>query len=106
MKLSKKRDLFVIVLLLSMILFFSNVGLANDIIDAAYNNDLEKVKALVKNGTDINITNDYDKTALMYAAANGNLEIATLLIKNGADINKNEYSSKKVIEVLEKALDK
>lgn len=42
----------------------------------------------------------------MYAAANGNLEIATLLIKNGADINKNEYSSKKVIEVLEKALDK
>lgn len=51
---------------------------------AAFGN-LETMKMLLKAGADVNIRNDYDATALLWAARDG--EKAQLLIEHGADVN-------------------
>lgn len=47
----------------------------------------EKLKCMIKNGVNVNRTDDEGKTALMYVAKSGNHECVTLLIRNGADKN-------------------
>jgi len=57
------------------------------IIKAAADDDLEKVKALIKEGADVNIDAD-GITSLMYATSNGNFEMIKALVTHGAEINK------------------
>ena len=54
---------------------------------AARNNDIETMKILLKDGMNINKTNEYGNTALIIAAANGSLESVKFLITEGAKIN-------------------
>ena len=48
--------------------------------------DIEKIKELIKEGTNLNIFAD-SMPPLYHAVNNGNLEIVKLLVENGADVN-------------------
>ena len=65
------------------------VAAASDarLIDAARNNDVEAVKALLKQHATVNTTQADGSTALHWAAHRDNLALADLLIRNGADAN-------------------
>ncbi|XP_035664093.1 death-associated protein kinase 1-like [Branchiostoma floridae] len=45
------------------------------------------VEQLIKNGTDLNVTNGDGNTGLHYACGGGHYNVVELLIKNGADLN-------------------
>lgn len=55
-------------------------------IDAAKNNDLQKLKDLIAQGVNIEVTDDDGKTALICAARWGQTEAAKLLLEAGANI--------------------
>lgn len=55
---------------------------------AARAGDLKKVKSLVNDGVDPDVTSANSYTALAYAAAGGHLEMMQFLIEKGADVNK------------------
>jgi ankyrin repeat protein len=57
-----------------------------DIVTLANEGDLEGVKRLLDNGADVNLRDNYDSTALMWAAYFGYTAIVKLLLDNGADI--------------------
>ena len=57
------------------------------LLQTAENNNLERLKLLVDEVVDINIRDEYGKTALRYAVENGHLEVVKYLIDKGADIN-------------------
>ena len=49
--------------------------------------DLEKVKDLIKKKTDINCKDEYSQTPLMWATAIENKKIVQYLLNHGADVN-------------------
>jgi ankyrin repeat protein len=55
--------------------------------DAACLGDLEVVRRLVSQGSDVNEKTEYNRTPLMGAAKNGRLEIIELLLEKGSDVN-------------------
>jgi ankyrin repeat protein len=61
--------------------------LNQQLIEAAKEGDLERVKALIAAGANVNAKKNYGETALMYTAMLGHTEITQLLIKKGADVN-------------------
>lgn len=68
-------------------------SLEEQLINAAKNNNTEKLKALIKAGASLEARDNNDMTALMYAADKGYSNIARILIDAGADINaKNNYN--------------
>ena len=58
-----------------------------DLIDAAENNDIQRVRELLDSGADINFKDRYGFTALIRATAEGHTEMVRLLLDYGADIN-------------------
>jgi ankyrin repeat protein len=58
-----------------------------DIIEYALVADLKKVEEYIDNGDDINVTNRYGMTALIYASNNGHQAVVELLLAHDADIN-------------------
>ncbi|MEZ6073127.1 MAG: ankyrin repeat domain-containing protein [Pirellulales bacterium] len=56
-------------------------------IDAAREGDIEAVEAYLKEGGDVNSTDDEGNCALSEAAGDGALDIVSLLIDHGADVN-------------------
>ncbi len=66
------------------------------ILHASFWGEKNIVDRLLAIGTDVNITNDYGVTPLMWACFKGFFEIAVILILNGADVNlqnKNGYTA-------------
>ncbi|MFC1762992.1 ankyrin repeat domain-containing protein [Planctomycetota bacterium] len=57
---------------------------------AAADGDIDRVKQLIAEGTDVNTEYQWGETALHVAAANSHEEIAELLIANGANIDANK----------------
>lgn len=57
------------------------------IIDAVTHNDIKLVKKFIKDGTDLNIQDDFGFTALNIAANNNNVKIVKLLIDAGVHID-------------------
>ena len=55
---------------------------------AAMSGDIQAVRALIKEGADVDRPLENGNTALMLAAYKGNPAIAELLIKSGAHVNK------------------
>jgi hypothetical protein len=59
----------------------------NDIVLAAYNNNITKIQQYIKNGLDINSKIYLDTTLLVHAINREHYELCEFLIKNGADVN-------------------
>ena len=68
----------------------------NKLFIAINDNDLTKMKEIIKNGTNVNIKikNNYQYTPLHFAATNSILPIVNELIKAGADINEPSYNGR------------
>ena len=78
---------------LLLLLSSSNLALAGEIHDAVKNNDLAKVRSLIKDSPDLVFSKDEDGfTPLHLAAANGYKEMAELLFANKADVNARDNS--------------
>ena len=72
-------------------LAFSNLAFCGEILDAAKNGDLGKVKALLKDNPDLVFSKDnYGGTPLFLAALTGHKDVATFLLANKADVNAKE----------------
>jgi len=56
-----------------------------DLIRAADNGNIERVRELLDSGVDSNITNNDGETSLIYASREGHIEIVQLLLDRGAD---------------------
>jgi len=54
---------------------------------AAANGEIERVKLLISEGTDVNVKNNEGLTPLHYAAREGHKEIVELLLAHGAGVN-------------------
>src|SRR6516164_1061607 len=95
-----------------------NFGFSGDtrVADAAMRNDLETVRALLKQAADANSSQGDGMTALHWAALNGNAEMAQLLIYAGATVKATtrigsytplylaaQYGHAKVLDVLLKS---
>lgn len=57
------------------------------LIDAAKDDDIDKLQDLIELGVDVNAVDEHGKTALIEAAYNGHIDAVKLLINNGANVN-------------------
>lgn len=57
------------------------------LIRAVEGGDLQTVKALLEQGTDVDTTDEMGMTALMYAADDGHIDLVKLLLERGAQVN-------------------
>ena len=60
---------------------------ADDLLQAAYENDLKRVRSLVDSGADVTKANRYGVTPLSLACQNGNAGMIEILLEKGADPN-------------------
>ena len=68
--------------------FISTTIMSQEIFNAITAGDLEKVKIIIQaDVSQLEITQEYNATPLMFAATEGKLEIAKYLIKKGANVN-------------------
>jgi ankyrin repeat protein len=77
------RALPLLVLLLAGCGRFASIPLH----EAANAGDLAKVQELLAAGTDVNLRDVHDWTALHYAAGNGDVPLVTALLAAGADVH-------------------
>ncbi len=87
----KKPYLIFFALALNIILCsagcFADSGQEQELIDAAFSNDFQKVNELISQGVDVNAMFDMTgDTPLTAAADKGNTEMVRLLISKGADL--------------------
>lgn len=66
---------------------------------AAYEGNLEEVKALIAKGADVNAKAQNGRTALFVAANKGYADLAELLIAKGADINVKDNTGKTALDI-------
>jgi ankyrin repeat protein len=60
---------------------------SEEFLAAARKGDLEKVRAMLDRGVDVNSKSRYGATALSFASEHGHLEVVRLLVERGADVN-------------------
>ena len=61
--------------------------MANDLISAAINGNIENVRLLLDRGVNINFKDNYGDTALMWASSEDNIYIVEILLNHGANID-------------------
>jgi hypothetical protein len=75
-------------LLFTFLLFFpSYASNGGDLIKAAQNGDISKVKELLDKGADVNVKDQSGRTALMAAGYFGYEDVVKMLLDNGAHVN-------------------
>lgn len=62
-------------------------GLNEELLAAARKSDVEKVKALLAKGADVNAKSPYGATPLFFACDRGSVEVVRALLESGADAN-------------------
>lgn len=88
----------IIVLILSLIVILLRwTDLNSDLLDAARQGNTATVESLLRQGADVNATDDHGVTALMYAVVNGHTSTVRALIDAGADVNKALNSGKSTL---------
>ncbi len=65
----------------------AKVSLKDQLITAAYDGNLSKVRSLINQGTDINAMDNNNATILMLAALGSHVEVVRFLLQSGADVN-------------------
>ena len=65
--------------------------LDKELFEAVKNNDIEVAKILIKNGADVNIEDEDNRSLLHHAAMNGLTQMAKLLINEGAIVDALDY---------------
>ncbi len=79
--------------LISLFLFFflpfvvNAQNLNEEILSATRKSDIEKVKALLAKGADVNAKSPYGATPLFFACDRANAEMVKLLLEKGAEVN-------------------
>lgn len=77
-----------LVTLLAIVLLFGCAGATKKNLHIpAGNGELQKVKAEINSGKDINSKDAAGQTALMYASESGQLDVVKYLVENGAAVN-------------------
>lgn len=70
---------------------FIKVLKANDLntelLDLTYEGDIEGIKEVLKQGADINCSDEDGNTPLLFAVASKDLELVKLLVENKADLD-------------------
>lgn len=66
----------------------------DQLLDAAYENDVEKIQSLLSEGKDINVVDEDGVTALYEAVRKKSYDAVETLLKQGADSNKQYYKNK------------
>jgi ankyrin repeat protein len=88
-----KKKIYTMLITLSVLFTFISIVIADDNFElsrAAYNGEIEKVKALIEAGADVNSWSNLGAgkhTPLMFAVYKGHFEISKILIEAGADVN-------------------
>jgi len=82
-----KRWTIIVVYVFAFVLSLNGYVLAENLLDATNEGNLEKVTRMVEEGANVHITNDMGLTPLHFAAIRGYKDIAEFLILKGADIN-------------------
>jgi hypothetical protein len=77
----------VICLLLLLPLFAYAQDANEELLAAARKSDVEKVKALLAKGADVNAKSAYGATPLFFACDRGSVEVVKVLLEHGADAN-------------------
>lgn len=86
-----KKTVILFVLFSVMIVLPAGADNNSDLIDAAKQGDVVSVQVLLGQGADVNATEKYGWTPLLWAAVNGHTEVVKLLLDSGAKVNvKNE----------------
>jgi Ankyrin repeats (3 copies) len=89
--LSPQAIIGVVALYCSMLVTTSGLAATDDLVKAAFANDVSQVKAILAAGDDVNVKTPSGTfagaTALIAAAISGNLEIVNLLLAAKADVN-------------------
>ena len=81
----------------------TNIG-HSTLIEAIVQNDIAKVRWLVKSGADVNSRDEGTKhSVLHYASAIGNVKAIDILVANGADINSKDIKGKTPLYVARQA---
>jgi hypothetical protein len=62
-------------------------SLNDELLAAARKSDVEKVKALLDKGADVNARSPYGATPLFFACDRGSVEVVQVLLARGADVN-------------------
>ena len=77
------------ILVFSIILATSvcSAAIIDELTNAVKTKDIQKINELVSKGADINASDSYGATPLIYAVAHGQIEIVKLLIDKGAKVN-------------------
>ena len=74
---------------------------ADLLFEAVSNNNTKEVDRLIKAGADVNATDDYGETALMWAAWYDAADAAKMLIEAGADVNARDKGGKTALIIAE-----
>lgn len=59
-----------------------------DLIGAAKKGDIKAIEKAIKKGVNVDIVDEHDDTALMYAASAGHLSAVEALVSHGADVKR------------------
>ena len=83
-----RSDFRKMIIVLWLVGFVGFSAAQTPILSLARDANLEEIRAAIQAGADVNTSDEYGQTVLMYAAgANEDPEVMTLLVTSGADIN-------------------
>lgn len=83
----KKTRVIYLLLFLFLPLIVNAQDLSEEILAATRKGEVEKVKALLEKGADVNAKSRYGATPLFFACDRSNVEMVKLLLEKGADVN-------------------
>lgn len=92
----KKKNILVQTIIISMLLYITGCSSTTRLFNASYNGKYTTIKELIDEGVDVNITDKYGWTPLMWSTYYGYYDIAAYLLENGANPHlqtQKDYSS-------------